>query len=61
MDGLTVTLARDLKNGRTVHSLSALLSSLGVSFYFVTPEVLAMPAEITAGLRERGAEIMLLI
>lgn len=57
VEGLTVTLAGDLKNGRTVHSLSALLASQGVRFYFVAPPALAMPVEITAGLRERGVEI----
>ncbi len=57
VEGLTVTLAGDLKNGRTVHSLSALLAGQGVRFYFVAPPALAMPAEITAGLRQRGIEI----
>jgi len=56
--GLTVALAGDLKNGRTVHSLSALLATQGVRFYFVAPQALAMPAEITAGLRGRGIEIV---
>ena len=56
--GLTVALAGDLKNGRTVHSLSALLATQGVRFYFVAPAALAMPAEITAGLRGRGVEIV---
>lgn len=57
-EGLTVTLAGDLKNGRTVHSLSALLANFGIRFYFVAPEPLAMPAEITAALRKRGVEIV---
>ena len=54
VEGLTITLAGDLKNGRTVHSLSQLLANFGVRFNFVAPDALAMPAEITAGLRERG-------
>jgi aspartate carbamoyltransferase catalytic subunit len=57
VEGLTVTLAGDLKNGRTVHSLSSLLATQGVRFYFVAPEALAMPADITAGLRAKGVEI----
>jgi aspartate carbamoyltransferase len=57
VEGLTVTLAGDLKNGRTVHSLAALLAGQGVRFYFVAPSALEMPAEITAGLRERGLEV----
>ncbi|PKO20547.1 MAG: aspartate carbamoyltransferase [Chloroflexi bacterium HGW-Chloroflexi-1] len=58
VEGLTVALAGDLKNGRTAHSLSALLATQGVRFYFVAPDALAMPAEITAGLRARGVEIV---
>lgn len=57
VEGLTVALVGDLKYGRTVHSLSALLATQGVRFYFVSPEALAMPAEITAQLRARGVEI----
>jgi aspartate carbamoyltransferase len=58
VNGLTVALAGDLKNGRTVHSLSALLATQGVRFYFVAPAALAMPAEITSDLRGRGVEII---
>jgi aspartate carbamoyltransferase catalytic subunit len=57
VEGLTITLAGDLKNGRTVHSLAALLANFGSRFYFVAPQALAMPAEITAGLRGRGIEV----
>ena len=57
LDGLTVTLGGDLKNGRTVHSLAYLLVRFGVKFYFAAPPGLEMPAEITADLRERGADI----
>jgi len=57
-EGLTVALAGDLKNGRTAHSLSMLLAHFGIRFYFVAPPVLAMPAEITADLRQRGVEII---
>jgi aspartate carbamoyltransferase len=58
VEGLTLALAGDLKNGRTVHSLAALLAGFGVRFYFVAPPALAMPAELTAGLRERGVEVV---
>jgi aspartate carbamoyltransferase len=57
IEGLTVALAGDLKNGRTVHSLSQLLSRFGVKFYFVSPKALAMPAEITEDLRSKGVDI----
>ncbi len=57
VEGLTITLAGDLKNGRTVHSLSQLLANFGVRFNFVAPDALAMPAEIAANLRGRGIEV----
>jgi aspartate carbamoyltransferase catalytic subunit len=58
VEGLTVALVGDLKYGRTVHSLSALLGKLGARFYFVSPKALAMPADITSGLRQQGVEIV---
>jgi aspartate carbamoyltransferase catalytic subunit len=56
--GLTVALAGDLKNGRTVHSLSDLLARFGVSFYFVAPDALKMPEEITQNLKKQKVEIV---
>jgi aspartate carbamoyltransferase catalytic subunit len=56
--GLTVALAGDLKNGRTVHSLSALLSRFGVRFFFVAPDALKMPAEISDNLKKQKVEIV---
>lgn len=58
LDNLTVALAGDLKNGRTVHSLSNLLANIGVRFYFVAPDALKMPAEITDALRKLKVEII---
>jgi aspartate carbamoyltransferase len=58
VEGLTIALAGDLKNGRTVHSGAALLARFGVKFYFVAPDALKMPAEITAGLRKDGIEVV---
>jgi aspartate carbamoyltransferase catalytic subunit len=58
VDGLTVALAGDLKNGRTVHSLSTLLANLGVEFYLVSPEALAMPPEIVSQLAGRGVQMV---
>ncbi|NLE76267.1 MAG: aspartate carbamoyltransferase [Chloroflexi bacterium] len=57
LNGLTMTLAGDLKNGRTVHSLTYLLIRFGVKLIFPAPKALEMPAEITADLRKRGANI----
>jgi len=58
LNNLAVTLAGDLKNGRTVHSLSWLLGKYGPRFYFVSPEELRMPAEITQALRNDGIEVV---
>lgn len=57
LEGLTVTLAGDLKNGRTVHSLAYLLVRFGMRLFFAAPPSLEMPAEITEDLRRRGADI----
>lgn len=57
LEGLTVTLAGDLKNGRTVHALAPLLVRYGTRLRLVAPAGLEMPADITAGLHARGAEV----
>jgi aspartate carbamoyltransferase len=57
LDGLTVTLAGDLKNGRTVHSLSNFLARLGMRLHLVSPQALEMPADITEALRSEGADV----
>lgn len=54
VDGLTVTLLGDLKYGRTVHSLSRLLSLYDVSLHFVSPDILRLPEEIIGELDEKG-------
>jgi len=51
LQGLTVTMLGDLKYGRTVHSLSRLLSMFDVKLNYVSPEILRMPAEIIAELK----------
>ncbi len=54
VDGLTVTMVGDLKYGRTVHSLSRLLSLFVVRLNFISPDILRMPAELIAELQEKG-------
>lgn len=51
IDGLTIAMVGDLKYGRTVHSLSYLLSHYKVKLMFVSPERLKMPEEITTYLK----------
>ena len=53
VDGLSVTMLGDLKYGRTVHSLSRLLSLFDVRLNYVSPDILRMPPEIIAELDER--------
>ncbi len=50
VDGLTITLVGDLKNGRTVHSLAQLLNNFDVKLRFVSPESLQFPAELAKNL-----------
>lgn len=42
LDGLNIGIVGDLKFGRTVHSLSILLSNFEVNLYFISPRELAM-------------------
>lgn len=53
-DGLTVTMLGDLKYGRTVHSLSRLLSLYDIKLNFVAPQILDMPPEILEELEAQG-------
>ena len=57
VDGLTVVLAGDLKNGRTVHSLALLLANFDVRFIFAAPPALRMPQEILDQLKEKGIPV----
>jgi aspartate carbamoyltransferase catalytic subunit len=57
VDGLTVALAGDLKNGRTVHSLALLLANYDVRFLFVAPPALRMPTEISERLERAGIRV----
>jgi aspartate carbamoyltransferase len=52
-DGKTITLLGDLKYGRTVHSLSRLLSLFDVQLNYVSPEILRMPPEIIKEIDEK--------
>ncbi|EGG23846.1 dihydroorotase [Cavenderia fasciculata] len=56
VNGLTITVIGDLKNGRTVHSLVHLLSLYQVKINYVSPASLAMPEKIIKELTEKGIE-----
>lgn len=58
-DGLTITMIGDLRNGRTIKSLSKLLTlnGEGIRLNFISPEVLKMPPEIVTFLKNRRTEV----
>jgi aspartate carbamoyltransferase len=58
LKNLRISLAGDLKNGRTVHALVEILSLYGAKMHFVSPGLLKMPEEITSTLRSKGIEIV---
>ena len=55
LDGLRVAMVGDLKNGRTVHSLSKALAHWKVELVLCAPPELAMPGDLAAALKARGA------
>jgi aspartate carbamoyltransferase len=57
LNGLTITLAGDLKHGRTVHSLSRALAHWGVTLILAAPAALKMPSELTQHLRQSGMTV----
>jgi len=60
LDNLNVAFVGDLKYGRTVHSLTQALSKFNnVRFFFIAPEVLAMPDYICEELDDAGIEYSL--
>ncbi|ARR48370.1 aspartate carbamoyltransferase [Photobacterium damselae subsp. damselae] len=55
LDDIRIAFVGDLKYGRTVHSLTQALSKFNnVRFYFIAPEVLAMPEYICEELDDAG-------
>jgi len=56
LDGLNIGIMGDLKFGRTVHSLSILLSNYDVNIYFISPNELMMRKRDKDFLRQRQAK-----
>ena len=55
LDSINIAFVGDLKYGRTVHSLTQALSKFeNVKFFFIAPEVLAMPDYICEELDDAG-------
>lgn len=60
LDNLNITLMGDLKHGRTVHSLSKLLSLYkNVKVTMISPDALAMPDSVVSTLSDAGHEIII--
>jgi aspartate carbamoyltransferase catalytic subunit len=59
VDGATIVLCGDLKNGRTVHSGAEIYKHYGCKVICVAPEQLQMPAEVVARLRSFGVAVEL--
>ncbi|KAF7796439.1 hypothetical protein EIP86_007616 [Pleurotus ostreatoroseus] len=57
VNGQTITLLGDLKNGRTVHSLVTLLCMYSVRLNFVAPASLAMPTSVINAARRAGITV----
>jgi carbamoyl-phosphate synthase / aspartate carbamoyltransferase len=58
VNGRSITLLGDLKNGRTVHSLVTLLFMMySVRLNFVSPSSLVMPANIVSAARKAGTSV----
>lgn len=57
IDGLRVAMVGDLRYGRTVHSLTELLSQYDVSMRFVSPETLRLPLEHMNMLIDKGIDV----
>ncbi len=58
LDGLTVAMVGDLKNGRTVHSLSKALTHWKTKLILCAPNALRMPAELVSQLRDTGLAVI---
>lgn len=60
LDGLNIVLMGDLKHGRTVHSLSRLLSLYNnITVTMVAPDALQMPESVITALTDAGHKVIL--
>lgn len=57
IEGKTIALCGDLKNGRTVHAGVEIYKHYDCKLIFVAPDRLRMPDAITAGLRAQGVAV----
>ena len=57
IDGLNIAMVGDLRFGRTVHSLTQLLTQYRVTLDFVSPEILRLPMRLINDVRSRGIAV----
>lgn len=57
VDGLKIAMVGDLRNGRTVHSLTRLLMQYEVSLRFVSPEILRLPMTLMNQVIDAGINV----
>lgn len=57
IDGLHVAMVGDLRFGRTVHSLTRLLTQYDVRLSFVSPEILRLPLVLMNEVRDAGLAV----
>ncbi|GAB4431943.1 MAG: aspartate carbamoyltransferase [Anaerolineae bacterium] len=57
IDGLKIAMVGDLRYGRTVHSLTRLLTKYNVSLRFVSPEILRLPLTIMNEVIDAGLDV----
>lgn len=57
LDGLKIAMVGDLRFGRTVHSLTRLLSKYDVELSFVSPEILRLPLDLMNEARDAGLKV----
>ncbi len=57
IDGLKIAMVGDLRYGRTVHSLTKLLTQYDISLRFVSPEILRLPLTIMNQVIDSGVPV----
>jgi aspartate carbamoyltransferase catalytic subunit len=57
IDGLKIAMLGDLRNGRTVHSLTKLLMNYDVSLRYVSPDTLRLPLNMMNELINKGMNV----
>jgi aspartate carbamoyltransferase len=57
IDGLKIAMLGDLRNGRTVHSLTKLLMNYDVSLRYVSPNTLRLPLNMMNELINKGMDV----